>query len=143
MPARLRLAHDLLVAEAAVAPQQGRPQVARQTIDERPQAWRAVSGRMLVAGRDVDIEHKTRRGHRIGVMPLRMRDTPPHAKIKLPFLAVCRTGVLEFVVKLILNLSRSRFHFIAGRERSEGCRDRRRQEGPRLDMAEGFRLRRG
>jgi hypothetical protein len=67
---RLRFAHDPLVAETAIATQQGWPEVARQAIDERPQARRAVFGRMLVAGRDIDIEDQTRRSHRIGVIAM-------------------------------------------------------------------------
>ena len=69
-PPRLGLAHDPLVAEAAVAAQQRRPQVARQSVDERPKARRAVFGRVLVAGTDVDIENQTRRSHRIGVIAM-------------------------------------------------------------------------
>src|SRR5208282_2754451 len=68
--ARLGLAHDPLVAETAIATQQGRPEVARQAIEQRPQARRAVLGGMFVAGTDVDIENKTRRGHRIGVIAM-------------------------------------------------------------------------
>ena len=37
-------------------------------IKERPQARRAVLGRMLVAGADINVENQTRRGHRIGVI---------------------------------------------------------------------------
>src|SRR5208282_1099066 len=68
--ARLGLAHDPLVAETAIATQQGWPEVARQPIEQRPQARRAVLGGMFVAGTDVDIENKTRRGHRIGVIAM-------------------------------------------------------------------------
>src|SRR5271166_4542949 len=57
--ARLGIAHDPLVAETAIAAQQGQPQVARQAIEQRPQARRAMFGRELVAGTDVDIENKT------------------------------------------------------------------------------------
>jgi hypothetical protein len=60
----------MIVAETAIAAQQGRPEVARQAIDERPQARRAVLGGMFVAGTDVDLENKTRRGHRIGVIAM-------------------------------------------------------------------------
>src|SRR5271165_2728634 len=66
----LGLAHDSLVAETAIAAQQGRPQVARQAIEQRPQARRAVLGRMFVARTDVDIENKTCRGHRVGVIAM-------------------------------------------------------------------------
>src|SRR5208283_2289637 len=68
--ARLGLAHDPLVAETAIATQQGWPEVARQAIEQRPQARRTVLGGMFVAGTDVDIENKTRRGHRIGVIAM-------------------------------------------------------------------------
>src|SRR5208282_4093154 len=37
--ARLGLAHDPLVAETAIATQQGWPEVARQAIEQPPQAW--------------------------------------------------------------------------------------------------------
>jgi len=69
-PARLRLAHDAFIAEAAVAAQNRRPQVARKAVEERPQAGRAVLGRMLVAGADVDVENQPRRGHRISVIAM-------------------------------------------------------------------------
>jgi hypothetical protein len=59
-----------LLPQAAVAAQQRRPQVARQTVDQPPQAWRGMLGRMFVAGTNVDIENKTRRGHRIGVVTM-------------------------------------------------------------------------
>src|SRR5271165_3015835 len=68
--ARLGLAHNPLVAETAIATQQGRPEVARQAIDQRPQARRAVLGSMFVAKTDVDIENKTCRGHRVGVIAM-------------------------------------------------------------------------
>src|SRR5271165_4426003 len=45
-------------------------EVARQAIEQSPQARRAVLGGMFVAGTDVDIENKTRRGHRIGVIAM-------------------------------------------------------------------------
>src|SRR5208337_2245615 len=67
---RASASHDPLVAETAIAAQQGRPQVARQAIEQRPQARRAMFGRELVAGTDVDIENKTRRGHRVGVIAM-------------------------------------------------------------------------
>ena len=68
--ALFRFTHDRLVAEPTVATQQSRPQIARNPIEQRPQAWREMFGCVLVAGNNIDIEYQPCASHRVGMIAM-------------------------------------------------------------------------
>jgi len=61
--ALFRFVHDRLVAKPAVATQQSRPEIARDAIEQRPQAWREMFGCVLIAGDNINVEDQSCASH--------------------------------------------------------------------------------